>query len=373
MRSLVRKSILDVKPYLPGKPIEEVKRELGLKEVIKLASNECPLAPSPKVLKAITQAAQSLNRYPDGGCFHLRQELSRRLKVSPQQLIIGNGSDEIIVLAIRAFIEQGDGVVVARPSFLIYEIASQIAGASIAAVALKDFHYDLEGMKKAVTQKTKIIFIGNPDNPASTYITQSQVIDFLKSIRRDILVFFDEAYFEFVQEKDYPDTIALLKNYPNIMITRTFSKMYGLAGLRVGYGIAHEELIDLLNRVREPFNVNSLAQQAALTCLKDSKYYEKIKAMIIEQKEFLYQELQKLGLSCVESSTNFLLVNVNADPAPSSEARSGTGSRRVSEALLKKGVIVRDMDFWGIKDFIRVTVGTPRENKKFIRALKSLV
>lgn len=361
MRSIVRKSVLDVTPYLPGKSIEEVKRELGLKDVLKLASNESPFSPSPKVLDAITRAARDLNRYPDGGCYHLRRALSSRLGVAGNQIIFGNGSDEIIVMAVRAFVEKDDEVILAKPSFLIYEIASKIAGAKMKPVSLKNFRYDLSAMKKAVTKKTKVIFIGNPDNPASTYITQKEVAAFLREIRRDILVFFDEAYFEFVQKKDYPDTIKLLKTFKNIIVSRTFSKMYGLAGLRIGYGIAQPEVVDLLNRVREPFNVNSLAQAAALACLKDEKYYQNIKFMLNAQRKYLYEELEKLGLKFVDGVTNFILIDVGRD------------SLRLSEALLKKGVIIRDMSFWGLKNFIRVTIGTPRENQKFIRALKAVI
>ncbi len=361
MNFSIKKNILEVKPYIPGKPIEEVKRELGLRQVIKLASNECPLPPSPKVLRAIAQEAKQLNRYPDGGCFKLRQELSKRLKVAANQIIFGNGSDEIIVMAVRVLVADGDEVIVAKPSFLVYEIAAQIAGAVIKTAALKDFRYDLKAMQKAVTAKTRIIFIGNPDNPSSTYIPQGELLKFLKNIRRDICVVIDEAYFEFVDAPDYPDGIELLKEFPNVLATRTFSKMYGLAGLRIGYGIARPEFIEVLERVREPFNVNSLAQAAAIACLNDTSYYRRITTQLNKEKKNYYKNFKQLGLAYVESSTNFILVNVNKD------------SRQVSQALLKKGVIVRDMDFWGLKNFIRVTVGTPLENKKFMRALKEVV
>lgn len=358
MRDIVKKNILTVKPYLPGKPIDEVKRELGLRDVIKLASNENPYGPSAKVYRAIVEAAKDVNRYPDGNCYYLRQELARQLDVMPNQLIFGNGSDEIIVLAARAFAGEGDEVVIARPSFLIYEIASRISGAAIKLVALKNFRYDLEGMKKAITKKTKIIFIGNPDNPAGTYVTQKQVEDFLKGIRRNILVFIDEAYFEFVKKDDYPDTIALLKRYKNIITTRTFSKMYGLAGLRVGYGMADSELISLLDRVREPFNINSLAQAAALACLRNKNYYRKLLKIINGQRKYLYRCFKDMGLPFVDSVTNFILLDV------------GRNSMDASQQLLKKGVIVRDMGFWGLDTYIRVTIGTPRENQKFVKVLK---
>lgn len=361
MRDIVRKNILDVTPYLPGKPIEEVKRELGLRDVIKLASNENPCGPSPKVLKAIAQAAKTVNRYPDGSCYYLRRELAKRLGILPEQLIFGNGSDEIIVLATHIFTTQADEVIMARPSFLIYEIASKISGATIKFIDLKDFRYDLQAMREAVTERTKIIFLGNPDNPGGTYLSGRKVKDFLKDLRKNILVFFDEAYFEFVNRSDYPDTIRLLKTHKNIIVTRTFSKMYGLAGLRIGYGVADKEVISLLDRVREPFNVNALAQAAALACLKDSGYYRRIARMLVAQRRYFYENLRKMDLKFVDSVTNFILIDIRRD------------SLQVSQALLKKGIIVRDMGFWGLDTFIRVTIGTKQENEKFIRALKEVL
>ena len=361
MKDIVKRSILTVKPYLPGKPIDEVKRELGLKSVIKLASNESPYGPSPKVRKAIIDAAKDINRYPDGGCFSLRQALAKELDVFPSQLIFGNGSDEIIVMAVRAFAGEGDEVVMARPSFLIYEIASRIAGAKIKFVPLKNFRYDLERMEEAVSPRTKIIFIGNPDNPAGTYVTKKQVEDFLRKVRRNVIVFFDEAYFEFVKKSDYPDTIKLLRAHKNIVITRTFSKMYGLAGLRVGYGIADQQIVSILDRVREPFNINSMAQAAALACLRDKSYYEKNLNIIKKEREFLYENFRKMKLPFVDSVTNFILLNVRRN------------SFQVSQQLLKKGIIIRDMGFWGLDTYIRVTIGTPQENRKFIQALKEVL
>lgn len=361
MRSIVNKNILGVKIYQPGKPIEEVKRELGLKEVIKLASNESPFGPSPKVLKAIAEESKNLNRYPDGGCFLLRQALAKRLGVQEDQLIFGNGSDEIIVMAIRAFVSPGDEVVAATPSFLVYEIASKVAGAVVRSVPLKKLRYDLAGMAKAATERTKIVFIGNPDNPAGTYVTATEVNAFLKSLPKDILVFFDEAYYEFVSAKDYPDTISLLKQHKNIIVTRTFSKMYGLAGLRIGYGVSTPEVCSYLNRVREPFNINSLAQSAALACLNDKNYYKRIAQLIQKEKIFLNKNLAKLGLDYKKSATNFILVDAKKD------------STQISNRLLKKGIIIRDMNSWGLKNFIRITVGTRKENIKLLKALKEVL
>lgn len=361
MRQLVKPRILAVEPYRPGKPIDEVKRELGLKKVIKLASNETPYGPSPKVLQAITKAARSVNRYPDSGCFYLRQALAKKLKISTEQLIFGNGSDEIILLALRAFVDEGDEVIIAKPSFLIYEIGAKIVGANIKAIPLKNFHYDLEGMAEAVTSKTKLIFVGNPDNPAGTYISKARIAEFLAKVRPNIIVFIDQAYFEYVLAKDYPDATEFIKKYRNVIVIRTFSKMYGLAGLRVGYGIGDPEVIDILNRLREPFNVNSIAQEAALACLKDQSYYRRAARNIEKQRQYLYTQIRKLGLKVPESVTNFILIDVRQK------------STTVSNALLKKGIIVRDMGFWGLDTFIRVTIGSEPENKFFIKTLRQIL
>lgn len=354
-------NILKVKPYIPGKPIEEVKRELGLKSVIKLASNENPYKASSRVLRAMNEAVRGVNRYPDGACFYLRQQIAKRLKVSPDEIIFGNGSDEVIVLAVRAFVKEGDEVVIAKPSFLIYEIASLIEGAVVREVALKGFRYDLEGMKRAVSAKTKIIFIGNPDNPAGTYIPKNELAEFLNDIRKDILVFIDEAYFEYVHAKDYPNGIDFLKDHKNVVVTRTFSKMYGLAGLRVGYGVGDPAVIGVLNRLREPFNVNSIAQAAAIACLQDQAYYKGIAKLVEKERAFLYKQFRSLDIPYEESFTNFILLRV---PENSSE---------VAQALLKRGVIIRDMAAWGLTNYIRITIGSHAENLLLVKALIDLL
>jgi histidinol-phosphate aminotransferase len=361
MRNIAKKNVLSVKPYLPGKPIEEVKRELGLKEVYKLASNENPYPPTPKVVKAIVKELKELNRYPDGNCFCLRQAIAQQFGVEPEQIVFGNGSDEIIFMATRAFAGEGDEIITAHPTFLIYEIATKVAGATIRMVPLKDFRFDLGAIRKAVTEKTKIIFIANPNNPTGTYITQRDVEHFLKDLPRNIVVFFDEAYYEFVDKKDYPNSLKLLQEYPNVIFTRTFSKAYSLAGLRIGYGIASKEMIDILNRVREPFNVNSLAQAAALAALSDQARYLKMVRALNQEKKKLYKNLYTLKVPFIESEANFVLINLKAD------------SLVATQQLLRKGVIVRDMGFWGLENFIRVSIGTPQENKKFIQALKEIL
>jgi len=361
LKSVVKKTVFNIKPYVPGKPIDEVKREFGLKEVIKLASNENPYSPSPKVIKAINSAVQNINRYPDGHCFYLREVLSQHIKVKPDQIVFGNGSDELIVMAARLFVNEGDEVIIAKPSFLIYDIASKIAGAVIKSIPLKDFHYDLDGMKKAITDKTRIIFLGNPDNPAGTYLKQKDVEGFLKGVPPDVLVFMDEAYYEYVNASDYVDSIKLLNKYKNLIVTRTFSKMYGLAGLRIGYGVCDSELCDLFDRIREPFNINSIAQSAAIACLQDKVYYRNVAKKIETQKKFLYDSFKRLKLSSQPSSTNFILVHVKQDATD------------ISRKLMKNGVIVRDMSTWGMEQYIRITVGSKDENRTLIKIMEKVL
>jgi histidinol-phosphate aminotransferase len=357
----IRRNILNIKPYQPGKPIEELERELGLKNIIKLASNENPLGPSPKAVEAISSSVGKINRYPESGCFYLRHALAKNFWLKPENFIIGNGSDEIIVLALRAFINPGDEVIVASPTFLIYEIQARACGAGIVTVPLKNFRYDLSKMKNAITPKTKIVFIANPDNPTGTYVTQAEVSEFMNNVSKKTLVFFDEAYFEFAKNfSDFPQTLKFFKN-GNVIITRSFSKAYGLAGLRVGYGISSPGIVNCLERVREPFNVNSLAQVAACAALKDNFFLQRTIKITEEGKKFLYWQFDKLGLRYIPSATNFILVDVR---------REGTG---VFKSLLKEGVIVRDMKAWKLNNFIRVTVGTKKENERFIKALDKIL
>ena len=357
---LPRKSILNIKPYKPGKPIEEVKRALGLRDVIKMASNENPFGPSPKAVAAIKKNLPSINRYPEGRCFYLRQALSKRLKVRPEQLIFGNGSDELIVLALRAFVNEGAEVVVSRPTFLIYEIASKIQGARIKKVPTRYFKYDLKAMKAAITKNTRVVFIANPDNPNGTYVTRYELETFLKGLPDSVVVFLDEAYFDFVAERDYPNGMDYISRN-RVITTRTFSKSYGLAGLRVGYGVSNPEIIKYMECVREPFNVNSLAQAAALAALKDRGFLSKTKRMTEKGRRFLYSEFKKLGLRYIPSVTNFVLFEAGRD------------AEQLSKRLLKKGIIVRNMKAWDMDTFIRVTVGREKENRRFIKELKIMI
>jgi histidinol-phosphate aminotransferase len=360
MSVIPRKAVLNIKPYQPGKPIEEVKREMGLADVIKMASNENSLGPSPKAVSAIKKYAGNINRYPEGGCFYLRSAIARRLKIKPEQLIFGNGSDELIELTLKAFVNEGDEVIVAKPTFLMYEVASTAYGAKIKVVPMRYFKYDLKAMKDAVSKNTKVVFIANPDNPNGTYVAKYELEDFLKGLPSETIVFLDEAYSEFVEERDYPNGLDYMgKN--NIIVARTFSKVYGLAGLRVGYGISSPEIIKYMEAVRDPFNVNSLAQIGAIAALKDKEFLSKSKKTVRDGKKFLYSELKAMGVRYVPSVTNFILIEF------------GSKSGEVAEKLLKKGVIVRNMKAWGMENFIRVTVGKEAENRRFIKELKKII
>lgn len=356
-KPLARKCLEGVNAYSPGKPIEEVQRELGLSRVMKLASNENPLGPSPKALEAIRRALPNLNRYPDSACFYLTRKLSQQWGLPAEQFLVGNGSDELITLAARAFLDPGDEVVIADPTFLIYRIAAEIAGAKIRVVPSKEFRYDLRGMRRAVSRSTKIVFIANPDNPTGTYVTKSEVELFLAGLPPEVIVFLDEAYAELVDAPDYPDSKTFLGKRP-VIITRTFSKAYGLSGIRIGYGVAPRELIQAMQRVREPFNVNSLAQAAALAALDDSEHLEATRRLLREQKPVLYRALKELGLAAVPSATNFILFH------------AGPRAKELVESLLKRGIIVRDMLVWNLPEYVRVTVGLPEENQAFIQTLR---
>ena len=347
----------DITPYQPGKPIEEVKRELGLDDVVKLASNENPYGPPPGVMDAIREAAKSVNRYPDGGCFYLRKALSKRLSLPEENFVFGNGSDEVILLALHAFVSPGDEVVVADPTFQIYHIASMVKGAKLKIVPLNDFKYDLGGMQKAVTRKTKVVFIANPDNPTGSYVTAGEMENFLKKVPENVLVFIDEAYYEFATGGDYPETLPILENENrNVVIARTFSKAYSLAGLRVGYGMARKEVAAVLNKVREPFNVNSVAQAAALAALEDAAHLARSVELVRTEKERFYEAFSSLGVDYVPSRTNFILADTRRD------------SVKIFKYLLKRGVIVREMTPWRLDGFIRVNIGLPEENERFFEA-----
>ncbi len=359
IKNLARKEILNIQVYKPGRSISQIQREFRLKEVIKLASNENPLGPSPKAISAIKKNLSNLNRYPDGSCFHLKERLSKKLNLKSYNFIISNGSDEIINLILKAFLNKGEEVIISKPTFLIYKICSEISGAKIKFIPLKNFRYDLEAMKKAITKKTKIIFVANPDNPTGTYVNRKETDSFLKDLPSHLICYFDEAYYELVEARDFPQTLEYL-NSKNVIISRSFSKSYGLAGLRCGYGIARKEFIEYLDRVREPFNVNYLAQVAALSALDDREFLEKTRKVIFEGKRFLYREFKRLNIDYIPSQGNFVLFKIK-------------DSKKIYSELLERGIIVREMSQWGLNNFIRITIGKEEENIKFIEALKEVL
>lgn len=357
----VSRDIASLVPYPPGKPIEELERELGIKGSIKLASNENPLGPSKKALDAVSMALANLHRYPDGSCFYLNEKLSAKLGVSGDELIFGNGSNEIIELLIRTYLKPGGEAVMGDPSFAVYPLAIQAAGGKAVAVPLtKDFRHDLPGMAKAVTKKTRLVFIANPNNPTGTMVTQDEFSAFMDDIPPEVIVCVDEAYFEFVTSADFPKTLDFIREGRAVVALRTFSKIYGLAGLRVGYGVADKEIISYMHRVRQPFNVNSLAQAGAMAALDDDEHLQKTQKNNRDGLKFLFAELAALGYPCVPTHANFFLV------------KAGDG-RAVYQALLKKGVIVRPMASYNMPGYIRVTVGLPEENRRFVAAFSEVV
>lgn len=362
VEALIRETIRDIKPYVPGKPIEEVQRELGLSEVIKLASNENPLGPSPFAIKAIEEEAAGVNLYPDGTCFELSRALAQHLQVTEQSLILGNGADEIIKLIAEAFLRPGEEVIVGQPSFSEYDFCTQLMGGKLVPVPLDaEFRFDLPAMLKRINDSTKLIFICNPNNPTGTIVKRGELVQFLDQVPPQVLVILDEAYGEFADDPDYPQGLELLPNYPNLVVLRTFSKVYGLAGLRVGYGVGNPEVISWIQRVREPFNVNRLAQKAACAALGDSAHVKRTQENNQQGKRYLYRELARLGLAYLPTQANFILVNVGRD------------SRKVFQALLKEGVITRTGDIFGLDNFLRISIGKPEENRKLVSALEKVL
>jgi histidinol-phosphate aminotransferase len=347
-------------PYEPGKPIEEVEREYGIANSVKLASNENPLGPSPKALAAIREKLAQLNLYPDGDCFYLKQGLAKKLGVASEKLIFGTGSNEIIELAVRTFLRPGDEAVMAQQAFVVYQLIVQAVGGKGKAVPLKNFTHDLEAISEAITPQTRMVFLANPNNPTGTIYRRDEWERFLGKVSLDVLLIVDEAYFEYVKEPGYPNSLEYHAEDRAILTLRTFSKLYGLAGLRIGYGVGARELIALMQRVRQPFNVNAPAQWAALAALDDVEHVKRSLEANREGLEYLQKEFTRLGLAFVPSSANFILVRV------------GKG-QEVFQQLLRRGVIVRPMTGYKFPEHVRVTVGTMPENRKFIETLEGVI
>ena len=361
MEKLTHEGIEGLVPYPPGKPIEELERELGIKGSIKLASNENPLGPSPKALEAIKAKLSTLNRYPDGSGYYLKARLSEMLNVYPAQIILGNGSNEIIELAVRTFLLPGQEAIQPFPTFLVYEKVVAAQGGRTLSVPLKGFSVDLNGILDAITEKTKLIFLANPNNPTGSAFYLEDLKPFLENIPSNTVILLDEAYIEFATDPAVASAIELANIYPNLIVLRTFSKLYGLAGLRIGYGVSSPMLVDYMNRVRQPFNANTLAQAAALAALDDHEFVSRTLKLTKEGLKYIKDELDKMAIEHHPTQTNFFLI------------KTPLGGGKTYERMLRKGVIIRSMESFGLSDFIRINVGLPEENQKFIQAFKEVL
>ena len=358
MRRLTRQAIEDLVPYPPGKPIEELERELGISGSIKLASNENPIGPSPLAVQAILDRVGSLNRYPDGSCYYLKKKLSGILGLPQSRIIVGNGSNELIELTIRTFLEPEHEVIQAFPTFLVYQKIVSGAGGRMISIPLSEFRIDLDAVIAAVTPQTKMIMINNPNNPTGTALGLDEMGDFLADVPQDVVVVLDEAYIEFASDESIANGLLLSDTHPLLITMRTFSKLYGLAGLRIGYGFASEEVVDYMNRVRQPFNANTLAQAAATAALDDREFVSRTLDVVRDGLSYLYGQLDDMGLPYVPSQTNFFLIKVPM------------GADRLFKRMLREGVIIRSMASFGLPDYIRINVGLPEENERFLLTLK---
>ena len=356
--ALALPSVQELSPYVPGKPVEELARELGLQPeaIVKLASNENPLGPSPKVTAAISQALPELTRYPDGSGFILKDKLAAHYAVDPNQITLGNGSNDILELIARAWLAPGRNAIFSAHAFAVYPIATLASGAQCREVPAKDYGHDLDAMAAAIDSNTRVIFIANPNNPTGTWFEEAEFEAFMQKVPAGVIVVLDEAYVEYFPENF--NSLKFLDQYPNLIVSRTMSKCYGLAALRVGFALASVEVTDFLNRIRQPFNVNHLAMVAAVAALKDEAFIEKSRVVNKAGMAQLEAGFAALGLAYVPSRANFILVNVKADPA------------QTFNALLKEGVIVRPV---GIPEHLRVSIGTEAENAKFLAALAKVL
>jgi histidinol-phosphate aminotransferase len=353
--------VKDLIPYVPGKPVEELERELGIRDAIKIASNENPLGPSRLAISAVEEVLNKVNRYPDGDTFYLKHKLAERLNVKPENLIFGNGSNEVIEIVARTFMKPGDEAVIGEFAFIVFPIVTQAVGAKANMSPMPELTNNLRDMYSRITSKTKAVFIANPNNPTGTMVKRDELEWFLDRVPGNIIVVVDEAYFDYVDDPDYPNSLNYLNLGKSIVTVRTFSKIYGLAGLRLGYGVSSEEIVSYMNRVREPFNVNSLAQVAAFAALDDKEHVTKSREINRIGLKYLTKELKKFNLPFAPSYTNFILMDLGSDPIP------------VYNALLWEGVIVRPVLNYGLKTHVRVTIGLPEENERFIRAIKKVL
>jgi len=358
IQKFLRRGIFDLKLYVPGKPIEEVQEELGLTDIAKMASNENPLGPSPKAVAAAVKELKNVNLYPEGPCTLLKKQMSRRLAIDEDMITFSNGADNCLFLIASAFINEGDEIVMGDATFFVYTTVTKIMGGRPIYVKLKNHVHDLNAMLKEVGKKTKLVFVCNPNNPTGTIVRKDELDNFVSKLPDHTILILDEAYFEFASDKNFPDGLDYIKKGYNVISVRTFSKIFGIAGLRIGYALGCNEFIAAMNRVREPFPVSRVAQAGALAALEDEEFREKTLKSNEEGKVYLCNEFEKMGLSYAPSHTNFVFVDFKMD------------SQKVFQALLKQGIIIRPGHLWNCPTFARVTIGTMEQNRKFINALR---
>jgi histidinol-phosphate aminotransferase len=353
--------IAGLTPYVPGKPVSELERELGIRDSVKLASNENPLGPGPRARDAIAAVLSELGRYPDGGGYELRRAIADHHGVSPAAITIGNGSNDVLDLVARAFLQPGAESVFSEHAFAVYPIATQSVGATARVAKARDYGHDLAAMSKLVTDKTRVVWIANPNNPTGTWLRAEALKSFIGSLPRTCVVVVDEAYTEYVSEPDFPDATHWVETFPNLIVIRTFSKAHGLAALRVGYGISDPRLADLLNRVRQPFNVNALAQAAASAAIADREHVRASVELNRAGMKQLTEAFERLGLAYIPSVGNFVTVDFGRPASP------------INEALLRRGIIVRPVANYGLPNHLRISIGLEEENARFIAALGDLL
>jgi len=361
VEKLTRKGILEIKSYVPGRSIEEVQKDFGAKRWVKLASNENLLGPSPHAVAAIRKELPNIYLYPEGPCTALRKALAEKLAVSEKMVVISNGADNLILMIANAFVDEGDEVMMADPTFSVYTNVAQLMGGKPVKIKLKDYTHDLESMLKKVSRKTKLVFICNPNNPTGTTVSLGAFDYFLSKLPSRVIVVLDEAYGDFVEDAFYPNGLDYIRKKKQLIVLRTFSKVYGLAGLRIGYALGREDLVGCLYQVRDPFPVHRLAEVAALAALNDEDHVIRSIQLVYEGRRYLYQELDRMGLSYVPSQANFILINF---------ARN---AEKVFQDLLREGIIVRPGKMWGYPTFARLTVGRMEDNRRFIKTLRRIM
>ncbi len=357
---LANSGIRSLHPYQPGKPISELERELGISNIVKLASNENPLGCSPLAIQAIQAEMNDIARYPDANGYYLKEAISKKLAINMAQLTLGNGSNDVLNLIARTFAGAGSEVMFSQHAFVVYPIAAKAVEADAVVIPAKNYGHDLSAMAEAITTKTRLIFIANPNNPTGTCETADDLRGFMQLVPENVIVVMDEAYYEYVEDADYPQTTGWLNDFPNMIITRTFSKAYGLAGARIGYSISHEDIAGLLNRVREPFNVNSFAMAGATAALKDEQFLQRAVSLNRRGMDYLTQELDKMDFDYIPSKGNFLTVKMHCN------------GMEIYEKLLLQGVIVRPVANYEMPQHLRVSIGLMEENQRFIAALKKV-